>query len=304
VIQAPHPPASGITRADSIKKVLLIELSLNLLIATAKIVLGLTTRCMSILSDGIHSLSDGASNVIGLVGISIAAHPADEDHPYGHRKFETMASLAVSFALFFVAISILKESIVHFFNPEIPQVTALSFVVMGITLVVNIIVSLWERAQGKKLKSELLIADSWHTMTDVFVTLSIFVALIGITLGFNQLDSIVSFGIALFIIRIAFKILVSSSDVLSDKVMIPHEHIKKIVMGLPGVSDCHQIRSRGRQDDIRIDLHILVDPGMSVEKSHGIANLTEKALSEKFAGVTDVLVHIEPLHHDHTSTGV
>ena len=286
----------GEERARSIKAVLWVVLLLNWSVAAMKIVLGLWTSCTVIVADGIHSLSDGASNIIGLVGISIASHPADRGHPYGHRKFETLASLVISFALFFAAASILKECVNQFFRPVQAEVSAYSFGVMGITLVVNAFTAMYERRRGKQLKSDLLTADAWHTFSDVFVTLSVFAALIGIWLGWRRLDTFISVGIAFFIGSIALRILMRSMDVLADRAVIEEDAIRRIVMGIAGVEDCHEIRSRGREDDMRIDLHILVAPQMSVEKSHGVSNVIEKELRARF----DVLVHIEPLHHDHT----
>ena len=255
---------------------------------------------MVIIVDGIHSLSDGASNIVGLVGISIASHPANKKHPYGHRKYETIASLIISFSLFFTSISIVRECVRQFMSPVRAEATALSFVVMGVTLAVNFGVAIWERREGRKAQSDLLIADSWHTFSDIFVTLSVFAALIGIHMGWKRADTFVSLGIAVFIAWIALQILVRSSQVLSDKAVLEEADVKKIAMKTPGVLDCHEIRSRGRLDDASVDLHVLVDPKMSVEQSHQLANVIERDIRQAFRGVTEVLVHIEPLHHDHT----
>lgn len=268
-----------------------------------KIGWGFFTRSMVVVADGIHSLSDGASNIVGLVGMSIASHPADPRHPYGHRKYETIASLVISFTLFFVTISILKGSIRQLFRPVDTEVNAVSFGVMGITLGVNGFTAWWERRKGAELRSDLLIADSWHTFSDVFVTASVLAALLGIGMGLRFLDSAVAIGIAVFIAFIATRILRSSIEVLSDHAALDEKAVRAVVMGIGGVRGCHEIRSRGRQDDIRVDLHILVDPRMSVEESHRIANLIERDIRGRVLGVSGVLVHIEPSHHDHKELG-
>ena len=167
-------------RTRQLAKVLWITLALNWLVAGLKIVFGLATRCMVITADGIHSFSDGTSNIIGLIAIHISGQPADRGHPYGHQKYETFASALIAALLFMVSFGIFKQAIKGLFHPSVPEVTALSFGLMGFTLVVNLFVVCYERRQGRKLQSDLLISDSWHTLTDIFVTLSVFVALFGI----------------------------------------------------------------------------------------------------------------------------
>lgn len=286
-------------RFRKIRFVLWVVLALNWAVAALKIVVGVYTHCMAMVTDGIHSFSDGASNIVGLVGMSIAANPADEDHPYGHSKFETIAALIIAFSLFFAAATVVEEGARRLFDDSSPEVNAISFAVMLVTLAVNAFTAWWERKKAMALKSDLLSADAWHTFSDLFVSLSVLVALVAIKAGAFWLDEAVSLGIGAFIAWIAVQILRRSLDVLSDHVALDKKAVRDVVMGIQGVSDCHEIRSRGRQDDVRIDLHVLVDPEMSVEESHKLANLIELSLRQFMAGVTDVLVHIEPMHHDH-----
>ena len=294
-----HTPASVGSRVPQIRFVLWVVLVLNWAVAFFKIMVGVSTRCMSMTADGVHSFSDGASNIVGLVGMSIAANPADRDHPYGHRKFETIAALVISFSLFFAASTVMREGVHHLFDAARPDAGPMSFAVILLTLGINAFTAWWERKKALKLKSDLLAADAWHTLSDVFVTLSVFVALWAIGAGILWLDKVISLGIGVFIAWIAVGILRRSLDVLSDHVVLEESVVHAVVMAIPGVSDCHEIRSRGRADDIQIDLHVLVNPKMSVEESHTLANLIERNLRQKVGGVTDVLVHIEPLHHDH-----
>jgi len=129
--------------------------------------------CMT--ADGLHSFSDGASNIIGLIGIAIASLPADSDHPYGHKKFETMFSLGLWVLLFLLSFYIISESVRRLFTPVTPTVDLTSFVVMAVTVVVNVIVITYERRQGKKLQSDILMADSLHTMVDILVSMSVII---------------------------------------------------------------------------------------------------------------------------------
>ncbi len=286
-------------RARQVAFVLWVTLILNWTVSLLKLVFGVATQCMVIVADGIHSFSDGTSNIVGLIAIQIAGHPADRDHPYGHQKYETLAAVAISFFLFAVSFGIIREAIVSFAQPKATEVNSLSFLLMGGTFVINLFVVWYERKKGKLLKSELLLSDSWHTMTDIFITLTVVAALIGISLRIPHLDSIFSIVIAAIIVMIAIRILKRSSDVLLDKAVIETERIETIVRKVDGVRDCHEIRTRGRADDVYVDLHVLVDNQMTVLTSHRLANIIEHNIRLEIPGVRDVVVHIEPVSHDH-----
>lgn len=286
-------------RARQIAWVLWVVLGLNWAVALAKILLGVATHSIAVTADGLHSFSDGASNIIGLVGIRIARHPADVDHPYGHQKYETLASTAIAFLLFFVALRIYKEAVMGLVHHEPMIVTPLSFIVMGATLVVNLAVTTYERRAAKRLSSALLESDAMHTMTDVFVTVSVLAALVGTKLGVPYLDSGFSFVVATVIVVTAFGILKHSSDVLSDRAVLEPEAVKRIVQAVEGVRDCHEIRTRGTVDDVYLDFHVLVDDNMTVIDSHRVANVIEKNLRLAYPAIHDVVVHIEPVAHGH-----
>lgn len=290
-------------RALQVSKVLWVTLLLNWIVAVLKLVLGLTTNCMVVVADGLHSFSDGTSNLVGLAGIYVAGRPADRTHPYGHHKYETLAATAIGFLLLVVALRIFKEAIFGFMRPHRPDVNELTFAVMGVTLVVNLAVVRYERAMARRLNSELLKADSWHTLTDVFVTLTVLAALIGIKLDFPLLDPIFSMVIGGVIVATALSILKRSTDVLSDHAVLDVALIEAIARRHPQVRDCHEVRSRGREDQVYVDLHVLVDADMSVEEAHRVANLIERDIRSQIPAVVDVVVHIEPDSHDHEELG-
>ena len=286
-------------RTRQVAFVLWVTLILNWTIALLKLIFGFATQCMVIVADGVHSFSDGTSNIVGLVAIHIAGHPADRDHPYGHQKYETLAAVVISFFLFVVSFGIIREAIVSFARPKATEVSALSFILMGATFLVNLFVVWYERKKGKLLESDLLLSDSWHTMTDLFITLTVVVALVGISFHVPHLDSIFSIAIATIIVVIAVRILKRGSDVLVDKAVIKAERIEGIVRRVSGVKDCHEIRTRGRLDDVYVDLHVLVDNEMTVMASHKLANIIEHNIRQEIPSVHDVVVHIEPVSHDH-----
>jgi len=249
-------------------------------------------------ADGFHSLSDGFSNIIGLFGIWAASRPIDGTHPYGHKKFETITSIGISILLFIVCLNIIREGIIRFLNPIVPRVSLNSFIVMGVTMIINIAVMVYETHKGKALKSDILISDALHTRADILTSSSVIITLVGIKMGYPVLDPIVSLMIVIFISYAALKILSESIRVLSDGIAIPIEEIKKVVLSVQGIKQCHQIRSRGRSDDIHIYLHVLVDPEMHLSQAHQISYIIENKIKRSFKGVTDVLVHIEPLEEE------
>lgn len=277
-----------------IRRVLIYVLLLNWGVAAAKLFYGWLTRSASMTADGFHSFSDGSSNVMGLIGIWIASRPIDESHPYGHKKYETLTSVGISILLFLVCFNVVREGVLRFLHPVVPRVNITSFLVMGITLAVNIAVMTYERRAGIALKSDVLISDALHTRADILTSSSVIVTLIGIKFGYPILDAIASLIISGFIGYAAVDILKESSRVLSDAVAIPIEEIEKVVLSMNGVRECHRIRSRGRPDDVHIDLHVLVDPEMHLHRAHHLSYTIENKIKRTIPGVTDVVVHIEP----------
>ncbi|SNX53860.1 cation diffusion facilitator family transporter [Thermoanaerobacterium sp. RBIITD] len=278
-----------------IKEVLIIILVLNIIVALAKILYGLYIKSASMMADGYHSLSDSSGNIVGLVGIYLASKPEDKEHPYGHKKFETFSSIFISVMLFFVSFNILKEAYSRFITPVIPKITIDSFIIMIATLIVNIFVFTYEYNQGIKLKSDILVSDSLHTKSDIFVSVSVLVTLIALKFKVTPyIDPIMSVIIAVFIIKAGIEIIKHSSDILCDRIVVDSKKIHDIAVSIKGVLSCHQIRSRGREDDINIDLHIMVDPNENIRDAHDIASELEEKLKKEIPGVTEVIVHIEP----------
>jgi len=277
-----------------IRNILITVLVLNWSVALAKIIYGLMSRCASMSADGFHSFSDGASNIIGLIGISLASQPIDKDHPYGHKKYETFAAIIIAILLFIISFEILKGGIARLINPVVPSITPISFVIMLSTISVNSFVFLYERKKSRALKSDVLLADAYHTRSDILISISVICTLIAVALGFPILDAIVSMVIALFIAHSAIEILRKSSDVLCDREVGVSDKIRHIALSIEGVKSCHKIRTRGRQDDIYADLHVQVDPAMSVGKAHELSHVIVVAVKDKIDDVTDITVHIEP----------
>lgn len=278
-----------------VQQILFIILLANLLVATLKLIVGSIIKSASMTADGFHSLSDGSSNIVGLIGIHFASQPEDEQHPYGHNKYETLAGLFISFMLFFVGGKVILDAIQRFKVPIIPEITIVSIVVLIFTLIINIVVSVTEYRKGKELNSQILISDSMHTRSDIYISSGVLITLIGIKLGLPPIiDPIVSLVVAGFIIHAAYEIFKENSDVLLDSAAIDSEEIRNVVMSFEDVKDAHKIRSRGGLNDLNIDLHILVDSKLDIEKSHELVHDIEDLIKENFNKNSQVIVHVEP----------
>jgi len=277
-----------------VRKVLIYTLILNAVVAIAKVLYGYLTNSIAMISDGFHSIFDGTSNVIGLVGIWMASHPPDEKHPYGHKKYETLFTIIIAAMLFLTCFQILKKVYVSFFEDHKAIVTQTSFFIMLITMGVNIFVMLYEKKKGKQLGSEFLVADAMHTKSDILVSFTVIVSLVFTKMGYYHADSIVGLIIAFFIARIGYNILKNASDVLVDTVCMDNSAIEFVVNTIEGVKGCHDIRTRGSTNAAYVDLHVFVDGSMSTEKAHGIADIIEERIQKEFPSVVDIVVHVEP----------
>ena len=285
-------------RLREIRFVLVSVLALNLLVAFAKMGYGLVTGSLGMQADGFHSLFDGVSNVVGLVGLWFASAPPDADHPYGHKKFETLAAAGIGAMLLSTCLYLLWKTFQSWGSSLKPEVTGMSFGVMLGTMAVNLAVMQWEMRRGQALGSEILKADSYHTASDALTSLSVLAGLVAVQLGYPVVDQIVALLIAGVIAWTAITILREVTSTLTDKRQLDQEDICRFVMETPGVLDCHQIRTRGLSHHIFLDLSIHVKPEMSVEGAHEIAHRVEVLLKDRFSGVEDVVVHIEPHGHE------
>ena len=280
-----------------VKNILLFILVANLAVTVMKIVVGSLTNSSSVLADGFHSLSDSASNIVGIVGISIPARPKDKTHPYGHTKFEMLSSLFIGMMMVFIALKIVAEAILQIKNPESLNMTTISFVILIITLIINIIVTKYEYSVGKKVNSYILVSDSLHTKSDVYVSLGVLITLICIKLGFPVIiDKLVSFVVGIFILHGAYEIFKSTISILVDSAVIDENIIREIVVEFSEIKYIKNIRSRGCENNIYIDMDIMVEPDMTVEKSHELTHNIENTMREKLNKNIQVATHIEPFH--------
>ena len=255
---------------------------------------GYATGAVSIISDGFHSLTDSASNVMGLAGLRAAHKPPDVDHPYGHRKYETLAAAGIFIFLLFVVIEVLRAAGTRLRGGPPAHVTIASFAVMIVTLGINLWVVRYESGRGRALNSELLLADALHTRSDVLTSCAVLVSLGAVWLGYPLLDPLGALVIAVFIARTGIEIGRETSRILSDRVVMDEDDIRRVVMSVPDVVGCHQIRSRGSLDHAFLDLHVWFRGNTTLFEAHRLSHVVKDRLMQKYPQIADAIIHIEP----------
>jgi cation diffusion facilitator family transporter len=266
----------------------------NLAVALAKIALGYASGAVSILSEGFHSLTDSASNMVALIGVSIARRPPDANHPYGHRKYETIASIAILLFLVAVLVEVLRAAANRFLHGGTPRVFPEGIALMAFTLVVNLIVVAYETRQGRRLSSEILLADATHTRSDVLTSAAVLGALIGVWFGLPVLDPLAALLVAAFIGHACWEIAQHASKILSDEIVIAEDDVRRVVQSVPDVLGCEKIRTRGSADHAFLDLHLWLDRDMPLQLAHATSHVVKDRLMSKFPQLADVVIHIEP----------
>lgn len=280
------------SKTRSVQRVLFITLALNLAVALGKIALGLFTGALAIAADGFHSITDSAGNVAGLVALRLADKPADHNHPYGHRRFESLAALLIGALLLLTAWEIVQGLLERIQNAQSPEISPLSFAVMIGTLFINLGVSRYQIAQGKRLKSEILLADAKNTSADVFVTLSVLLSmgLVALT-GWIWIDALAAFLVVLLIARAAWGILRQTSSVLVDTAPYEEAELSAIVGDM---GDVVRARSRGSRDAAHIDIDMRVPAEMTIAHSDKLACKIRQRLETQLEGVSEVEIHFMP----------
>ena len=290
-----HHPAAIRHRYADVSRVLVVVLFLNLVVAIAKIAFGYASGAISILSDGFHSLTDAASNVAGLIGVRAAQQPPDEDHPYGHRKYETVAAAAVTVFLLLIVIEVLRNAFNHLTGRSVPhEISAVSFVVMLVTVAVNLAVVAYESRAAERLGSEILLADAMQTRGDVWSSLTVIAALIGARLGLPILDPLAALVVAGFIGYAGFQVARATTGILADRFVISDADLQRVVMSVPGVIGCEKIRTRGSADHVFLDLHVWMPPDMRLHEAHALSHVVKDRLMARYPQIADAVIHIEP----------
>jgi cation diffusion facilitator family transporter len=277
-----------------VRQVLIITLLLNVFVMGLKVLVGHWTGSLSLLADALHSVTDSANNVLGLVAIKFSSPLPDREHPYGHNKFEALGALGIAAFLGIACFEIVQGALERILKGGEPvKVSPPELWLLLIVLGINIFVAFYERNVGRRVGSSILIADATHTMSDIWVTISVIGGLIGVWLGYQWLDVALAFPVALLVFWSGWSVLTENLPWLVDQMAIAPETIHTIAVSVPGVINCHDIASRGvigRQ--VFIEMHLIVD-APDVETAHNITEEVEKQLEQRFHPVR-ILIHVEP----------
>ncbi len=280
------------TKKDKqVRRVILIEGSANLLVLIAKTIVGLSTGSMGILADAIHSLTDLTNNIIAWVVIHFSSLPADREHPYGHRKLETLAVFILASILVVLAFELTLNAI----NKDDTEVVSsgLELLIMLCVLLINIVVTSWQHMWAKRLDSDILRADATHTFADVLITSAVIAGWQLSAIGYAWADRLCALSVALFIFYLAYSLFRRAIPVLIDEYAIDPVELSNIIKTVSGVKKVYKIRSRWVGKTRAVDLVISVDSTLSTEESHTIADTIESLIENHF-GATDISIHVEP----------
>lgn len=281
--------------ARAVRRVLAGLLVANLAVVGAKLVVGIVSHSLAVLGDALHSSVDSLYNVLGLIVVRVAAQEPDEDHPYGHGKFETVGALAIVMFLSITGFELVRSAVQKLVGDATPiALTDLGLAVLVATLGINVVVAWYEHRRGMELTSELLIADAAHTRVDVFITIGVLVGVLFARHGWYWADPVVAIVVALLIVRVAYQILSRTIPVLVDAQAIATRAIQDTAQAVGGVKRAYGIRSRGRGARTRYaEVTIAVDRTANVEDAHAIADRVEERLKQDLQ-LDEVTVHVEP----------
>jgi cation diffusion facilitator family transporter len=286
------------------RRVTWIGMIWNVLLTIIKFIVGFTAKSSALVADAVHSLSDFASDISVLIGLKIASKPVDQDHNYGHGKFETLAAIIVGVMLFAVGIGILWNSITiiydHFNGEPLMRPGTIALYAIIASILVKEGLYQYTVKSGKSLRSQVLIANAWHHRSDAFSSIAVLIGVSGaILLGDRWviLDPISAALVSILILKVAAQTSYDSFNELME-VSLSKEHQKEILMlvaDVPGVNIPHNLRTRKIGNTIAIDLHIKVDKNLSIIKAHDISTLVENKLKASFGEDSFISIHVEPL---------
>lgn len=285
----------AISYRAEVQRVLVITLVLNILVAVLKAIIGSLTGSLSLIADALHSTTDGVNNILGLVTNHLSSPEPDRDHPYGHQKFEALGALGIAAFLGIACYEIIQGAIARIFTDVDPvQVSGLDLWVLLGVLGINIGVTFYERRVGHRIGSAILIADAYHTMSDVWITISVLAGLLGIWIWDIQwLDLALVFPVVILVGQSCWTVLKANLPWLVDEVAIAPEAIQAAALEVPGVLNCHSIASRGMMGrQIFMEMHLVVEAA-DVKTAHDITEQVEDHLNQKY-GPARINIHIEP----------
>lgn len=270
---------------------IVIEGLANVAVLSLKLVVGVSTGSLAVLGDALHSLSDVANNAVAWVVVRISAQPPDRHHPYGHRKFETLAVFVLATLLTVLGIELALGALRREAEPTIGDRWTLPLMV-GV-LVINVALASWEGAWARRLRSDILGADARHTLADVLTTVVVIVGWQVSARGYPWIDTVCAVLVAGLVLALAFGLFRRAIPILVDRIAIEPEAVGRVARAVPGVRGVTAVRSRSIGSSTAIDMIVAVDPGITAAEAHAIADSIEEGLRRELS-VEDVTIHVEP----------
>lgn len=283
------------TRARKVREILRLVFWLNVSVVGIKLGVWFLSHALSVLAEVGHSSLDAANNVFALAMARVAGKGPDDDHPYGHQKFETLGALVLVGALSVTVFELLKQAVFRFLRGGGADlhVDAWSISLMAVGAVAGLAISRFESRAGKHLGSDLLLADAAHTRADVFTTVSVLAGLLAVRWGYPVADPLATVIVAALIAHTGWEILQETVPVLVDSRAVHPEHIEGLALSVDGVRSAYHIRSRGQAGEVFAELTIAVDPDLDVATSHAIADEVERRVARSLSA-RQVVIHVEP----------
>ncbi len=297
----PQEVAEG-GRYREIRKVTLIGSVIDFLLAVLKLVVGFLAQSQALIADGVHSLSDLATDFVVLYAAKHSSRAADESHPYGHGRFETIATVALGVALMLVAAGIAWDAVERLFHPEqLMQPGLLALVVAVISVLAKEWIFHYTKRVADRLRSPMLAANAWHSRTDAVSSLIVIVGVGGTVAGLPYMDAIAAAGVALIIAWIGWDLAWHGVRELVDTGLEEEQltAIRRTIQEVDGVQGLHSLRTRRVGADALVDVHVLVEPHISVSEGHQIGEAVRIRLLQGHEEINDVLVHIDPEDDEH-----
>lgn len=294
VFRSPITP-TGPTHAAAVRRTLGLILVLNLIVVAIKVVVGWRTGTLAVLGAALESALDTLNNVFGMVLVTLAARAPDDDHPYGHDKFETMGALAIVGFLSISCFELLREGVQKFRRQEEPRPPEpIEILLLAATLLVNVFVVVYERRRGRELRSNFLLADAAHTGSDTYVTLLALASMLLSLAGLGRFDAALAIVVAMIIAVSGYRILKGTIPILVDERAVDAEEIRQVVRGIPRIGEVRMVRSRYAASGLLFaELTIVVDGDSTVAEAHELADEVEARITQVL-GASDVTVHVEP----------
>ncbi|UCF48206.1 MAG: cation transporter [Myxococcales bacterium] len=278
-------------RDRQVRRVIIIEGLANVAVLVLKLLVGVSTGSLAVLGDALHSLTDVANNAVAWFVVRISAQPPDRHHPYGHRKFETLAVFVLATLLTVLGIELALSALRREAQPTLGDPWTLPL--MSGVLVINVALASWEGAWARRLSSDILGADARHTFADVLTTIVVIAGWQVSSRGYPWLDTVCAIAVAAFVLFLAFGLFRRAIPVLVDRIAMEPEAIDDVARTVHGVRQVKTVRSRSTGSTTAIDMVVTVDSGISTAEAHAITDAIEEKLRAHLS-IEDVTIHVEP----------